>query len=86
MLAIFCANHSTLMSRRCCCMRLLFLQLPIASVRPPLEDTTGYTGVAAPKRKRVEEEPTLDQAPPKVGNQLRWCAKSPMAVLQWLDW
>jgi hypothetical protein len=43
------------------------LQLPIASVRPPVEDTTGYTGVAAPKRKRVEEEPTLDQAPPKVG-------------------
>ncbi|KAF6257849.1 hypothetical protein COO60DRAFT_1701647 [Scenedesmus sp. NREL 46B-D3] len=40
-------------------------ELPITNVRPPAEDTTGYTGVAAPKRKRVEEEPTLEQAPPK---------------------
>ncbi|WIA16543.1 hypothetical protein OEZ85_013217 [Tetradesmus obliquus] len=40
-------------------------ELPAASVRPPLEDSSGYTGVAAPKRKRVEEEPTVDQAPPK---------------------
>eukprot|EP00878_Enallax_costatus_P016841 GHUV01017677.1.p1 GENE.GHUV01017677.1~~GHUV01017677.1.p1 ORF type:complete len:274 (+),score=82.36 GHUV01017677.1:702-1523(+) len=42
-------------------------ELPLASVRPPVDEATavGYTGVAAPKRKRVEDEPLVDQAPPK---------------------
>jgi hypothetical protein len=56
-----CCNIPAVVRTPCCC-----LQLPVTNVRPPVEDSTGYTGVAAPKRKRVEEEPTLDQAPPKV--------------------
>jgi hypothetical protein len=27
------------------------------------ENSSGYQGVAAPKRKRVEEEPTVDEIP-----------------------
>lgn len=43
-------------------------QLPLSSVRPPVEEDSGYTGVAAPKRKRVQETPVVDEAPPKVCN------------------
>jgi hypothetical protein len=49
-----------------CCAVLCCVQLPLASVRPPVEDEAGYTGVAAPKRKRVQETPVVDEAPPKV--------------------
>jgi hypothetical protein len=45
-----------------CCL----LQLPLASVRPPVEEEGGYTGVQAPKRKRVQETPVVEEAPPKV--------------------
>lgn len=40
-------------------------ELPLSSVRPPVEEDGGYTGVAAPKRKRVQETPVVDEAPPK---------------------
>jgi hypothetical protein len=43
-------------------------QLEVGQVQPPVEQEAGYTGVAAPKRRRVEEAPAavLDEAPPKV--------------------
>jgi len=38
-------------------------EVPPASVRPPPEATEIYKGVAAPKRKRVEEQPVVTEIP-----------------------
>jgi hypothetical protein len=63
------------------------LQLPLASVRPPVEDEGGYTGVQAPKRKRVQETPVVEEAPPKVnaigGMRLSCPAVSLPSALVW---
>jgi hypothetical protein len=34
-----------------------------SKVRPPTDSKEIYKGVAAPKRKKVEEEPTVDEIP-----------------------
>ncbi len=38
-------------------------QVPVASVRERPEKPEIYTGVAAPKRKRVEEQPVITELP-----------------------
>ena len=44
----------------------LSAQLPLASVRERPESAEIYMGVAAPKRKRVEDQPVVTEIP-KVG-------------------
>lgn len=43
-------------------------EVAVANVRPRAEGDAGYTGVAAPKRKRVEEEPVVLEIPKVRGN------------------
>lgn len=61
-----CCSLQPRMRTACAAPGACRAQLPYTSVRPPVEEAGGYSGVAAPKRKRVEEEPLVDDAPPKV--------------------
>jgi hypothetical protein len=47
----------------------VLVQVPRENVKPPPEALEVYTGVAAPKRKKVEEQPTVSEMP-----AVRFCA------------
>lgn len=69
---VTCNQGSAILTMHC----NFALQLPLESVRPPVEEEGGYTGVAAPKRKRVQETPVVEEAPPKVRIVVLWLLSS----------
>ncbi len=47
-------------------------QVPLLGIRPRPSEEEGYRGVAAPKRKRVEEEPTVVEIPKVRAEESGW--------------
>lgn len=59
----------------CACLRL---QVTLTTIRPRPDDGEGYRGVAAPKRKKVEDAPVLEEIPKvtPVHQCMQWAARS----------